>query len=260
MSYKARPLASRLMSQSNTMASFLERKNATSRMLEQQEEQSKKSKKQKVDWHEPVPNAIWIKNLRFTVTWEEVKDHMMSAGKVEYATIIKDDWGQPKGQACVKFSSEDEAKRALETMNETNFQDRQIFLAPWTGPMPKSNKYWDNLLAYFSGPPKLAVGKHAIKGNPEQMVYVSGLRPSTKYDVLKEHMGKVGTVEQMNLVGARKSAQVLYSSPQEAARAIETLNGSTLEEQKLEVDKWVQNWKPPEEPASGSAQDKKKES
>merc|ERR1712225_157554 len=103
-----------------------------------------------------------------------------SVGKIEYATMLKNDWGQPKGAACVRFATEDDAKRAVDAFNGTDFQDRALKVEPWTGPMPQTNKYWDNLLEYFAGPAKLKF----CKGPDDQMVYVTGIKMSVKYDVL----------------------------------------------------------------------------
>merc|ERR1712183_1256909 len=229
---------------------------ATRQLAEKTEkERAAKVEKQKVARNEPVPNAIWVRNLRWQVTWQEVKEHFSSVGKVEFATIVKNQWGQSNGAACVKYSTEEDAKRAIEAFNGTDYQDRPLKVEQWSGPIPAANHWMDNFLDWMNGPPKLT----SIKGSPDQMVYVSGIKNSVKYDVLKEHMAKVGTVEQFNTVSKKygQVAQVLYSTAQEAARAITELNGSVLAEQAITVDKWVSGWKPPEAEGGDSAQKEK---
>merc|ERR1712232_1263835 len=242
---KARPLAMMrhipLTTPSSSMASFLERKTYAEK---QEKEKAEANAKRKVAKNEPVPNAVWVKNLRWQVTWTEIKDHMGSVGKVEFATIVKNQWGQSNGSACVRFSTEEDAKRAIEVFHGSDFQDRPMHVEPWTGPIPATSKLLDSFLDLWYGPPKLT--DKSIQGNPDQMVYVSGIKTSVKYEMLKAHLAKVGAVEKFHMVNKRgqQVAQVLYSNADEATKAITELNGSLLEEQAITVDKWVTNWRP----------------
>merc|ERR1711953_117420 len=95
---KARPLATtRLMATpSSSMANFLATRSYAEKL---EKDRATKAENQKVARNEPVPNAIWVRNLRWQITWQEIKEHMSSVGKVEFAAIVKNQWGQSNGSA-----------------------------------------------------------------------------------------------------------------------------------------------------------------
>jgi len=74
---------------------------------------------------------VYVGNLAWSTTWQELKEHMKQAGDVSHADILMEDGsGRSKGCGIVEFSSSEEAKKAIETLNETTLPgtDRKIFV------------------------------------------------------------------------------------------------------------------------------------
>lgn len=78
-------------------------------------------------------------------------------------------------------------------------------------------------------------------------VFVGGLAWTAKWQDLKDHMGQVGTVSFVKVNTqdgtefgrSRGTGYVIYSSPEEAQLAIQTLNGTSLLGKDIQVDVWT---------------------
>ena len=77
-------------------------------------------------------DSLIVKNLDYAVSWQEIKDHFRQVGDVKYARI-KVENGKSTGQATVRMSSVEEARKALETMNGTQFRGRKLIVRPDRG-------------------------------------------------------------------------------------------------------------------------------
>lgn len=71
---------------------------------------------------------VYIGNLSWGVSWQDLKDHMREAGEVTRADIMTGPDGRSKGCGIVEFSTVDEAKKAVLTLNDTELNGRQIFV------------------------------------------------------------------------------------------------------------------------------------
>lgn len=74
-----------------------------------------------------MSSKLYVGNLDYGVTNDQLAQLFASAGKVVSATVITDRYsGRSKGFAFVEMSSEEEAKKAIETLNGNEFQGRAI--------------------------------------------------------------------------------------------------------------------------------------
>lgn len=70
---------------------------------------------------------LYVGNLPYTATDEQLSGHFAQAGKVVSAVVIIDrQTGRSKGFGFVEMSSADEAKKAIEMFNEKDFEGRTI--------------------------------------------------------------------------------------------------------------------------------------
>ena len=68
-------------------------------------------------------------SLSYSITEDALKDLFSQAGTVESATIIIDKMsGRSKGFGFVEMSSEEEAKKAIETLNGKELDGRNIIV------------------------------------------------------------------------------------------------------------------------------------
>jgi len=72
---------------------------------------------------------LYVGNLEYSVTGDQLGEHFAQAGKVDSATVISDRYsGRSKGFGFVEMSSEEEAKKAIEMLNGKDFQGRNIIV------------------------------------------------------------------------------------------------------------------------------------
>ena len=70
---------------------------------------------------------IYVGNLSFDVTEEELRQEFAAFGKVESANIITDKYsGRPKGFAFVEMASKSEGEAAIAGLNGKNLKERTI--------------------------------------------------------------------------------------------------------------------------------------
>jgi RNA recognition motif-containing protein len=70
---------------------------------------------------------LYVGNLDYSVTQDELREHFSQAGEVVDAVVITDRGsGRSKGFGFVEFATEEEAKKAIETFNEQDFKGRAI--------------------------------------------------------------------------------------------------------------------------------------
>lgn len=72
-------------------------------------------------------NKLYVGNLDYGVTDDKLSELFSKAGKVVSAAVITDrQSGRSKGFGFVEMSSEEEAKKAIETFNGKDFEGRKL--------------------------------------------------------------------------------------------------------------------------------------
>lgn len=71
---------------------------------------------------------VYVGNLSWEVAWQDLKDHMVEAGEVVRAEVIKEPNGRSKGCGIVEFASDEGAKKAIATLTDTELKGRRIFV------------------------------------------------------------------------------------------------------------------------------------
>jgi len=70
--------------------------------------------------------SVYIGNVDYTTTPEELQQHFHSCGTINRVTILCDKWtGHPKGFAYIEFADKDSVPNAV-LLNETLFKGRQL--------------------------------------------------------------------------------------------------------------------------------------
>ena len=74
-----------------------------------------------------MPSKLYVGNLAYAVTNEDLMELFAQAGTVEKATVVTDKFsGQSRGFGFVEMADQDGATRAIETLNETDLKGRRI--------------------------------------------------------------------------------------------------------------------------------------
>ncbi|XP_044493156.1 polyadenylate-binding protein 1 isoform X1 [Mangifera indica] len=84
--------------------------------------------------------SIYVGNVDYACTPEEVQQHFQSCGTVNRVTILTDKFGQPKGFAYVEFVEVDAVQNAL-LLNETELHGRQLKVSAKRTNIPGMKQY-----------------------------------------------------------------------------------------------------------------------
>ena len=72
-------------------------------------------------------NRLYVGNLNFKTTEEDLEKRFSEAGEVTSAEIIKDsDSGESRGFGFVEMKTEEEAKKAVKIFHEKEFEGREL--------------------------------------------------------------------------------------------------------------------------------------
>lgn len=78
-----------------------------------------------------MEKKLYVGNLSFTTSEDEIRELFAQAGVVESVTLIKDrDSGASKGFAFVEMSNQTEAEQAISMFNGYNLAEREIKVSP----------------------------------------------------------------------------------------------------------------------------------
>jgi len=217
------------------------------------------------------PRMVYVGNLAWSVKWQDLKDHMKQAGAVEFCKVLTfdgSDWGRSRGMGYVRYSSEDEAKNAVATLNQSELAGRNVIVDAWTGTKPRSGTAKGGGKGFtakggskgymmkggkgfkggfgFKGWGKGWGKSIQVHGEAGQMVYVANLPFKAEWQEVKDHMKAAGNVEFVKILTedgtefgrSRGVGCVRYTTEEEAAKAIETLNGTDMLGRSITVDTW----------------------
>ncbi|GMH26691.1 hypothetical protein Nepgr_028534 [Nepenthes gracilis] len=84
--------------------------------------------------------SIYVGNVDYACTPEEVQAHFQSCGTVNRVTILTDKYGQPKGFAYVEFLEIEAVQNAL-LLNESQLHDRQLKVSAKRTNIPGMKQY-----------------------------------------------------------------------------------------------------------------------
>jgi RNA recognition motif-containing protein len=74
-----------------------------------------------------MAKKLFVGGLPYTTTSDELQQHFAGAGSVVSAQVITDKFsGRSKGFGFVEMSSDEEANKAIEMFNGTDFGGRQL--------------------------------------------------------------------------------------------------------------------------------------
>jgi RNA recognition motif-containing protein len=70
--------------------------------------------------------ALFVNNLSYETSWQDLKDHFRQCGDVERAEVFTNAEGRSKGFGTVRFFKEKDAEAAIEKLNGQELQGRTL--------------------------------------------------------------------------------------------------------------------------------------
>lgn len=160
---------------------------------------------------------LFVGNLSFECSWQDLKDHFKKCGKVERVEIPEGPDGRKKGFGLVTFASSHDANTAIRRIDGMEFQNRKLEV--------RLDK-------------KSAAPAFASAGDTQ--LFVGNLSFDCSWQDLKDHFKQCGRVDHSEVVegpdGRKKGFGIIrYGNAKDAQDAIRRLNGVEFQGRQLEV-------------------------
>ncbi|EFN53373.1 hypothetical protein CHLNCDRAFT_32263 [Chlorella variabilis] len=206
-----------------------------------------------------VGRRVYVSNLAWRTSWQDLKDKFRECGNVVYSNVIKDESGRSKGWGIVEFETPEEALTAINTLNGVELGGRTILvredredrdvkqengITPPVRPPREPREPRAPAPGRGRGrgrgpPPEGAEGEEVNQSSGLQIV-VNGLPWAWTWKELKDLMAGTGNIVRADVVYGRDGRSrgygtVRYETAEEAEAAIEQFNGSDLEGRTLSV-------------------------
>ncbi|KAJ3673739.1 hypothetical protein LUZ60_005731 [Juncus effusus] len=97
--------------------------------------------------------SVFVGNVDYACTPEEVQQHFQSCGTVNRVTILTDKMGQPKGFAYVEFLDADAVQLAVQ-LSDSELHGRQIKVSPKRTNVPGMRQFRGRRFNPFVGYPR----------------------------------------------------------------------------------------------------------
>jgi len=211
---------------------------------------------------------VYVGNLAYRIQVNELREHFAKAGTIVNASINKNEEGRSRGWGIVEFSSNDEAQKAIEELDQSKIGDheRNIVVRPdrvknrssFTPGEGRPRRTYDNNRSFGSGeengerrrpsynsaeggaPRKFGEGDgmKVRRPNDEKKVLVKNLPEHYQWQHLKDLMSEAGEVNYAGFFQSQRSGRmgtVLFSDRASAERAVEALHDKEIDGQKIVV-------------------------
>lgn len=183
----------------------------------------------------------YVGNLSYKTSWQDLKDHFKSVGKVVYSGVMEEKPGWSKGCGIIEFETPEEAAKAIKVLHDTELRGRPIFVREdredkearppsWKG----SGKSGDS--ASYSDR-----STRERFHSESRRVYVGNLSYRTSWQDLKDHFRKAGNVVytgimEENGTGRSKGCGIVeFETAREAAKAMDRLHDTMLDGRQIFV-------------------------
>ncbi|KAK3018101.1 hypothetical protein RJ639_004786, partial [Escallonia herrerae] len=180
----------------------------------------------------PKFTNIYVKNLPETTTDEDLENMFGKYGPITSAVVMKDGNGKSRCFGFVNFQEPDGAAAAVENLNGTSFKDDKIL---FVGKAQRKAERDAELRAKFEQE-RISRFEKLQGAN----LYMKNLDDSINDEKLKDLFSEFGTVTSCKVMldpqGVSKgSGFVAFSTPEEATRALNEMNGKMIGRKPLYV-------------------------
>lgn len=190
--------------------------------------------------------SVYVGNLSYETSWQDLKDHMRGAGNVDQANVLKNEDGRSKGCGIVVYQHPRDAARAVRELQNSELQGRPIFVREdreQGGRRSGGNQRGGgNYRGGNRGGGHKSRGAEAAGGGSANgcQLFVGNLSYDTSWKELKDHFRQCGDVERVEVIegpGGRKKGfgTVKFFNETDAENAISRLDGSELQGRELKV-------------------------
>ncbi|CAG8464705.1 8445_t:CDS:10 [Paraglomus occultum] len=192
---------------------------------------------------------VYVGNLAYEVKWAQLKDFMRQAGEVVFADVLMQPNGMSKGCGVVEYRTPEDARRAIQTLNDTDLLGRPVFIREDRESEAKFGTGLPNRAPDRSGGgggggnnnvPSGGNNPGGGGGNAGRQIFVGNLPYSVGWQELKDLFRNAGNIIRADiLIGhdrrSKGSGTVLFETPIDAANAISKYDGYEWNGRRIEV-------------------------
>lgn len=190
----------------------------------------------------PLIALALIDSHRPTIYMQDLKDYFAGIGAVKFADVLREGGPGTRSKGCgiVEFETAEEAASAIEQLNHTQLDGRQIFIREDREDFELKGDGHTEVGGSIRGPQK----RHRTSGTAAisigRRVYVGNLSPETTWQDLKDHFRQAGQVARADILtdadGNSKSCGLVeFQLANDALRAISLLSNSMLHDRQIMV-------------------------
>ncbi|ORY77340.1 hypothetical protein BCR37DRAFT_153204 [Protomyces lactucae-debilis] len=174
---------------------------------------------------------IYVKNVDLEVTEEEFNELFAKYGKVTSCALARDQDGASKGFGFVNYASHEDAAKAVEELNDTEFKSKKLYV----GRAQKKYEREEELRRSYQQAKMEKMQKYSGVN-----LFVKNLDDEIDDEKLREEFAVHGTITSAKVMldEAGKSKGfgfVCFSSPEEATKAVTEMNQRMLNAKPLYV-------------------------
>ncbi|KAG9458764.1 hypothetical protein H6P81_003272 [Aristolochia fimbriata] len=180
----------------------------------------------------PKFTNVYVKNLSETTTDEDLKKSFGNYGPITSAVVMRDANGNSRGFGFVNFQNPEDAASAVENLNGKTSNDDKVW---YVGRAQRKAEREAELKAKY---------EQERNGRLEKLqganLYLKNLDESVDDEKLKELFAEFGTITSCKVMldpqgQSRGSGFVAFSTPEEASRAVNEMNGKMVGRKPLYV-------------------------
>ncbi|KAG4087643.1 polyadenylate binding protein [Neocallimastix lanati (nom. inval.)] len=193
----------------------------------------KKERDAKIEELRSQYTNIYVKNLDESITDDKLRAAFEKFGKITSLVIQKDDEGKSKGFGFINYENHDEAKKAVDEMNDTEFGGKKIYVSR----AQKKNEREEELKKQYE-----KIREEKLNKYQGVNLYIKNLDESVTDEVLREKFSPFGTITSAKVMCDEKNDNkskgfgfVCFSSPDEATKAVAEMNGFNLNGKQIYV-------------------------
>eukprot|EP00262_Sarcandra_glabra_P021881 TRINITY_DN9428_c4_g1_i1.p1 TRINITY_DN9428_c4_g1~~TRINITY_DN9428_c4_g1_i1.p1 ORF type:complete len:651 (-),score=142.15 TRINITY_DN9428_c4_g1_i1:244-2196(-) len=180
----------------------------------------------------PKFTNVYVKNLSETTTDDDLRKVFGNYGAITSAVVMRDGNGNSRGFGFVNFSNADEAAAAVENLNGSTFKDDKVW---YVGKALRKSEREAELKAKF---------EQERNGRLEKLqganLYLKNLDDTVDDEKLKELFSEFGSITSCKVMldphgQSRGSGFVAFSTPEDANKAVNEMNGKMVGRKPLYV-------------------------
>ncbi|GMK58422.1 hypothetical protein CspeluHIS016_0504540 [Cutaneotrichosporon spelunceum] len=185
---------------------------------------SKKERQSKVEEQRAKFTNVFIKNLDPEIDQTGLEDMFKPFGEIVSAALGKDDEGKGKGFAFVNYVSHEAAKAAVDELNDKDINGRKLYVG-----RAQKRAERDEELRRLHEERRMENESKTAGVN----LYVKNMDDEWDDDRLRQEFDFAGTITSAKVMRDDKAVSrgfgfVCFSSPDEATRAVQEMNGKMI--------------------------------